>query len=155
MNSNWSYSPETVKLGCDLCDLDLWPLTLTFCMDVTFVTGNNAWKFHDDSMMGTGQKGVTDRRTDRWTDRRTDRQTDWTIHRAAWSQLKIKHLSNTKYSWVPLYKVVQYNMTLHTNLQRRKQNINKSESKLTMTPPHTLPRQASYGVSIVRKLTTL
>ena len=29
-DSNWSYSPETVKLGCDLCDLDLWPLTLTF-----------------------------------------------------------------------------------------------------------------------------
>ena len=28
-----SYSPETVKLGCDLCDLDLWPLTSTFCMD--------------------------------------------------------------------------------------------------------------------------
>ena len=25
MNLNWSYSPETVKLGCDLCDLDLWP----------------------------------------------------------------------------------------------------------------------------------
>ena len=25
MNSNWSYSPETVKLGCDLCYLDLWP----------------------------------------------------------------------------------------------------------------------------------
>ena len=29
MNSNWSYSPETVKLGVDLCDIDLWPLTLT------------------------------------------------------------------------------------------------------------------------------
>ena len=25
VNSNWSYSPETVKLGVDLCDLDLWP----------------------------------------------------------------------------------------------------------------------------------
>ena len=53
VNSNWSYSPETVKWGCDLCDLDLWPLTLIFCMDVTFVTGNNSWKFHDDTMMGT------------------------------------------------------------------------------------------------------
>ena len=30
VNSNWSYSPETVRLGFDLCDLDLWPLTLTF-----------------------------------------------------------------------------------------------------------------------------
>ena len=35
VNSNLSYSPETVKLGCDLCDLDLWSLTLTFCMDLT------------------------------------------------------------------------------------------------------------------------
>ena len=41
------------KLGCDLCDLDLWPLTLIFCMDITSVIGNNSWKFHDDMMMGT------------------------------------------------------------------------------------------------------
>ena len=46
-NASW------VKLGRDLCDLDLWPLTLTFCTDVTFVIGNNFWKFHDDTMMGT------------------------------------------------------------------------------------------------------
>ena len=62
-----------------LCDLDLWPLTLTFCMDVTFVmTSENFvmiwWWEHS-------QKGVTDGQT--------DGQTDWTIHRAAWSQLKI------------------------------------------------------------------
>ena len=85
MNSNWSYGLETAKLGVDLCDLDFWPLTLTFCMGVTSVIGNKSWKFHD------GQKGVTDRqtgRTDRQTDGQTDRQTDWTIHRAAWSQLK-------------------------------------------------------------------
>ena len=72
VNSNWSYSPETpnlgqnrrflepcdleiwwmilknnrapetTKLGYDLCDLDLWPMTLTFCMDITFVIGNNS-----------------------------------------------------------------------------------------------------------------
>ena len=30
VNSNWSYSLETAKLGLDLCHLDLWPLTLTF-----------------------------------------------------------------------------------------------------------------------------
>ena len=87
MDSNWSYSPETVKLSCDLCDHDLWPLTLTFCMDVTFVTGNNSWKFHDDRMMGTESKRC-DRQTDGQTDRQTDGRTDWTIHRAAWSQLK-------------------------------------------------------------------
>ena len=53
MNSNWSYSPETAKLGYDLCDLDLWPMILTFCMDITFVIGNNSWKFRDDTMTGT------------------------------------------------------------------------------------------------------
>ena len=52
VNLNWNYGLETAKLGFDLCDLDLWPLTLTFCMDLTFVIGNNSWKFHDD-MMGT------------------------------------------------------------------------------------------------------
>ena len=84
VNSNWSYSPETVKLGCDLCDLDLWPLTLTFCMGITSVIGNNSWKFRDDAMMGTWSK-----RCDRRTDRQSDRQTENTVHRAAWSQLKI------------------------------------------------------------------
>ena len=62
--------PETAKLGVDLCDPDLWPLTLTFCMDITFVHCNNAWKFHDDTMMGTWWKRC-DGRTDRRMDRRT------------------------------------------------------------------------------------
>ena len=53
VNSKWSCIPETVKLGFDLCDLDLWLLTLTFRMDLTLVIGNNSWKFHDDTMMGT------------------------------------------------------------------------------------------------------
>ena len=80
MNSNWSYSPETVKLGVDLCDLDLWPLTLTFCMDVTFVIGNLkiSWWYDDGNIVKKAWQ----------TDGQTDRQTDWTIHRAAWSQLK-------------------------------------------------------------------
>ena len=52
VNSNWSYSQENVKLGCNLCDLDRWPLTFTYCMDLTLVIGNN-WKFHDDLMMET------------------------------------------------------------------------------------------------------
>ena len=87
MNSNWSYSPETVKMGRDLCDLDLWPLTLTFCMDLTSVIGNNMmirWWEHS-------QKGVTDRRTDG----QTDRQTENTICRAAWSQLKSSPYTHT------------------------------------------------------------
>ena len=40
-------------LDFDLCNLDLWPLTLTLCMDITSVIGKNHWKFHDDTMMGT------------------------------------------------------------------------------------------------------
>ena len=62
--SNWSYSPEMVKLGFDLCDLNLWPLTLTSYMDLTLVVGNNSWKFHDDTMMGTYRKSMTDGQTD-------------------------------------------------------------------------------------------
>ena len=48
VNSNWSYSLAMVKLGCDL---DLWPLTLTSCMDITFVNGNYSWKCYDDTMI--------------------------------------------------------------------------------------------------------
>ena len=53
VNSNWSYSPETAKLGYDLCDLDLWPMTLTFCMGITSVIDNNSWKFRDDTIAET------------------------------------------------------------------------------------------------------
>ena len=67
MNLNWCYGPETVKMGFDLCDLDLWPLTVTFCMDIIFVNGEHSWKFQDDMMRGTCEKGVTDRRMDGWT----------------------------------------------------------------------------------------
>ena len=56
VNSNPSYGPETVKLGFDLCDLGLWPLTLIFCTDLTSVIGNSFWKFHD-TMMGQTADG--------------------------------------------------------------------------------------------------
>ena len=42
LNLNWSYGPETVMLGFDLCDLDIWPLTLTFCTELTLAIGNNS-----------------------------------------------------------------------------------------------------------------
>ena len=72
VNSNWSYSPETVKLGCDLCDLDLWPLNLTFCMNPTLVLGDNSIEFHDDTMMGTkstrrSENDNTPQPLDQWT----------------------------------------------------------------------------------------
>ena len=75
VNSNWSYGPEMAKLGFDLRDIDLWPMALTFCMDITFVIGNNSWKFHDDTITGTLWKRC-DRQTDRQTDGRTDRWTE-------------------------------------------------------------------------------
>ena len=85
VNSNWSYSPEMVKLGCDLCDLDLWPWRFAWTLLWSLViTPENfmmiRWCEHS-------QNGVTDRRTDRQTV--TDEQTENTICRAAWSQLKI------------------------------------------------------------------
>ena len=52
-----------------LCDLDLWPLTMTFCMDISSANGNNSWKFHDDTTTGTLWK-MCDRRTDRQTERK-------------------------------------------------------------------------------------
>ena len=62
------------KVGC--WPLWLWPLTLTFCMDITSDHGNNSSKFHDDdTMMGTWWKRC-DRRTDRQTDGQTDGRTD-------------------------------------------------------------------------------
>ena len=64
VNSNWSYSPETAKLGFDLCSLDFWSLTLTFCVDIISVIGNNSWKFHDDTMKGNIVKKC-DGRTER------------------------------------------------------------------------------------------
>ena len=72
MNSNWSYSPETVKLGCDLCDLDLWPWPFAWTSLLSLViTPENfmmiRWWEHS-------QKGVTDGRTDRRTDGQTDRR---------------------------------------------------------------------------------
>ena len=41
------------KMGFDLCDHDLWCLTLTFFMDLTSAIGNNSWKFHVDTMIET------------------------------------------------------------------------------------------------------
>ena len=71
--------PNWGKICFDLCDLDLWSLTLNFCMDITFVNGNNSWKFHDDTMTGTLWKKCH---------RRRDWRTDRSVLRAAWSQLK-------------------------------------------------------------------
>ena len=69
---------------------DLWPWHFAWTSLLSLViTPDNfvmiRWWEHS-------QKGVTDRQTDRQTDERTD----WTIHRAAWSQLK-PYISNVPY----------------------------------------------------------
>ena len=63
--------PNWDKICFDLCDLDHWPLTLTYCMDITFVNVKNSWKFHDDMMSETSWKRCNGR-----TDGRTDGQTE-------------------------------------------------------------------------------
>ena len=71
------------KICFCLCDIDLWPLTLTFCMNITFVNGNNSLRCHDDTMRVTFWK-----RCHRRTGWRTDGQTDISGRRAASLQLK-------------------------------------------------------------------
>ena len=66
-------------------DLWPWPFAWTSLLSLVITPENfmmTGWWKHS-------QKGVTDGRTDGRTDGQTDGQTDWTIHRAAWSQLKI------------------------------------------------------------------
>ena len=82
-------------------DLWPWPFAWTSLLSLVITPENFmmiGWWEHS-------QKGVTDRRTDgrtdRQTDGQTDRRTDWTIHRAAWSQLKtIGHLFYATSSFV-------------------------------------------------------
>ena len=78
-------------------------------MDITFDHGNNSWKFHDDTMMGTRWKRC-DRQTDGQTDGRTDRRTENTICRAAWSQLKTNENDNVFVRYLQ-WKCQKYAMT--------------------------------------------
>ena len=98
MNSNWSYSPETKSWVVTSVTLtfDLWPWPFAWTLPWSnVITPENfmmiRWWEHC-------QKGVTDGQTDRQTDGRTDRRTENTIHRAAWSQLKMEG-SLAVHSW--------------------------------------------------------
>ena len=71
-------------------DLWPWPFAWTSLLSMVIIS----WWYDESNIVK--KVSQTDRKTDRQTDRRTeqtdrqtDRQTDWTIHRAAWSQLKI------------------------------------------------------------------
>ena len=69
MNSNLSYSPETVKLGCDLCDFDLWPWPFAWTLLWSMViTPENFMMIRDENIVK--KVWQTDRRTDGRTDRR-------------------------------------------------------------------------------------
>ena len=75
--------PNWDKICFDLSDLDLWPLTLNFCMDNTLINGNNSRKNNDDTMSETLWKSC---------DCRTDRRTDW------WKEVsQLKSNFTTKY----------------------------------------------------------
>ena len=87
-------------------DLWPWPFAWTSLLSLVITPENfmmiQWWKH--------SQKGVTDKRTDR----RTDGRTDWTIHRAAWSQLKTVRVSVTSLtdfvhicSWYPISQIPQ------------------------------------------------
>ena len=90
--------PNWGKICFELCDLDLWPLTLIFCMDTTFVNGNNSWNFHDDQMTETLWKRC-DRQTEGLANGRTDRRTNRSVLRAASSQLKTDMPDTSCVSW--------------------------------------------------------
>ena len=100
------WSGNGFKLGFDLCEtvtltFDLWPWPFTWTSLLSLViTPENFmmiwWLEHSE-------KGETDKRTDVPTDRRMD----WTIHRAAWSQLKtIWHLFYATSSFVHHFVVI-------------------------------------------------
>ena len=79
MNSNWSYSPETVKLGCDP-----WPWPLTSDLDLLhgrypgpwWLLLRISWWYNDGNIV----KKV-------W---QTDRQTDRQITRQIWGIWKLR-----------------------------------------------------------------
>ena len=89
----WIPTGVTVwKLGFDLCHIDHWPLTLSFCMVIILsmvITPENFMMIHT-------MRGILSKRCDGQRDGRKGGRTDWTIHRAAWSQLKswIKMMSS-------------------------------------------------------------
>ena len=84
VNLNWSYNPENAQIGAKFgVKFVVTSLALTFCMDITFVDGNNSQKFHDYAITATLWKRF-ERRRDGWMGKRTDSS----VLRAALSQLK-------------------------------------------------------------------
>ena len=95
---SWVLTSVTLTFG-------LWPLPFAWTSLLSLVI--NPENFMMIRWWEHSQKGVTDRQTDRKYRslsclvaakkvRQTDGQTDWTIHRAAWSQLKTRAMLNSK-----------------------------------------------------------
>ena len=68
VNLSWSYGPETAAWGFDLCDLNLWLLTLTFCKNLTLVIRTNPEYFLMIPWLEHSEKGVTGGQGDRRTE---------------------------------------------------------------------------------------
>ena len=81
-------------------------------MDITSVIGNNSWKFRDDTIKKVWR-----------TDRRTDRQPDWTIHRAAWSQLKSLYIWFSHFTLTETHQCWNYSLSLYFNKQGKSEGF--------------------------------
>ena len=93
-------------------DLWPWPFAWTLPWSVVITPENFMmirWWEHS-------QKGVTDRQSDG----QTDRQTENTIHRAAWSQLKINYTTHGAYS----KKTPYYNTNTNKSFNEMQQKVN-------------------------------
>ena len=64
VNSNWSYGPETAKLGFDLCDLDLWPWPFAWTSLLSMIITPEIFMMIREH----SEKGVTDGRAEGRTD---------------------------------------------------------------------------------------
>ena len=72
VNLNWSYSPENAQIGAKFgVKFVVTSMALTFCMDITFVDGNNSQKFHDYAITATLWKRLRDEGTGGWANVRT------------------------------------------------------------------------------------
>ena len=47
------------KICFGLCDLILWHITLTFCLDITFINGNYSWNFMMVRWLEYNEKGLS------------------------------------------------------------------------------------------------
>ena len=95
--------PKWGKICFDLCDIDLWPLTLNFCMDITFVNGNNSWKSHDDAMTATLWKGCHS-----WTDGKRCYWADWSQLKLLTLKVWINWTSNPQLQYPFIYRILHH-----------------------------------------------